>query len=52
MSGAPLFEHSPRLVSDTGWETSLLAALMMIGMNGDIQAVDEVNALILESVNA
>ncbi len=53
MSGASLSESSPRLVSDTDWETSLLAALMMIDMNGpDIEAVDEVKSLILESVNA
>ena len=52
MSGASLSKPSLRLVSDTRWETPL-AALMMIDLNGpDIEAVDEVKALILESVNA
>jgi hypothetical protein len=48
--GLLLSEPSPRLVSDTG--DFLLAALMMIDMNGlDIQALDKVKELILESVN-
>ena len=50
MSGASLSKPSLRLVSGTRWETPL-AALMMIDLNGpDIEAVDEVKALILESV--
>ena len=53
MKGVSLSEPSPRLVSNTGLGDAPLAALMMIDMNGpDIEAVDEVKALILESVNA
>jgi hypothetical protein len=48
--GLLLSEPSPRLVSDTG--DFLLAALMMIDMNGlDIEAVEKMKELILESVN-
>ena len=54
VSGASLSE---RTLTKTGQRYllghSLLAALMFIDMNGpDIQAVNEVKALILESVNA
>jgi hypothetical protein len=46
-----LSEPSRRLVNDTGWET-LYSLFYEVDMNGpDIEAVDEVKVVILESVN-